>query len=80
MGCALESAHATCRATYHLCNLRDLYAGGYMVARSMGWATSNSHVWSAEEAAAGGATNSSWSGTSAGTVRVGLGLCCADNE
>ena len=42
-------ASTTCSYGYHLCNLRDLYAGGYMVARTMGWATSSSHVWSAEE-------------------------------
>ena len=80
MGCGVEAAHATCRSTYHLCNRRDLYSGGYMVARSMGWATSSSHVWSAEEADVGGDLNASWSGTSAGMVRTGLGLCCADNE
>ena len=42
-------AGTTCPLAYHLCNQRDLYAGGYMVARTMGWATSSSHVWSAEE-------------------------------
>jgi len=80
MGCALDAAAATCAANYHLCNTHDLYAGGYMVARSMGWATSNSHVWSAEEAASGGGMNASWSGVVPGAVKTGLGLCCADNE
>ena len=80
MGCALESARSTCRLAYHLCNMRDLHSGGYMVARAMGWATSNSHIWSAEEVAAGGATNTSWAGTAPGTVHSGLGLCCADSE
>ena len=52
-----------------------------MVARAMGWATSNSHVWSAEEAAAAGTyTNTSWSGAVTGVVKTGLGLCCRDNE
>jgi hypothetical protein len=80
MGCELSAAAATCAASYHLCNAHDLYSGGYMVARSMGWATSNSHVWSAEEARAGGGQNSSWSGSVPGAVKTGLGLCCADNE
>lgn len=80
MGCALEAAAATCAASYHLCNMQDLYAGGYMVARSMGWATSNSHVWSSEEVANGGGMNTSWSGAVPGVVKTGLGLCCADNE
>lgn len=65
---------------YHLCNLRDLYSGGYIVARTMGWSTSNSHVWSREEADAGGAQAVSWSGEAPGASRSGLGLCCTDNE
>ena len=80
MGCGLEVATATCPASHHLCNAHDLYSGGYMVARSMGWATSNSHVWTAEEARAGGGQNASWSGSVPGAVKTGLGLCCANNE
>lgn len=80
MGCAVDTAGSTCRMGYHLCNLRDLYAGGYQVARAMGWATSNSHVWTAEEYAAGGGVNASWAGSAPGMVKAGLGLCCADNE
>ena len=67
MGCAIETARASCRSGYHLCNMRDLYAGGLMVARTMGWATSTSHVWTAEEVAAGGASNSSWNGAARAT-------------
>jgi len=81
MGCEIATAASTCAINYHLCNTHDLYAGGYMVARAMGWATSNSHVWSAEEAAAAGTyTNTSWSGAVTGVVKTGLGLCCRDNE
>jgi len=80
MGCPLESARTTCRATYHLCNTRDMYSGGLMAARAMGWATSNSHIWTAEEAAAGGSINSSWTGAAPGTVKQGLGLCCIDTD
>lgn len=80
MGCTLNAAHSTCRAGYHLANTRDLFAGGYQLARTMGWATSSSHVWTAEEAEAGSETNSSWSGVAAGTQLTGLGLCCIDNE
>ena len=57
--------------------------GGYLIAlaaRAMGWATSNSHIWTAEEASAGGGGNTSWSGVTPGAVTTGLGLCCADNE
>jgi len=79
MGCPLDSAKGTCRASYHLCNQRDMYSGGLMVARSMGWATSNSHIWTAEEAQLMDA-NSSWTGSTPGTVKQGLGLCCIDTD
>jgi hypothetical protein len=80
MGCEMGAAHASCRAGYHLCNLRDLHAGGYMIARTMGWATSSSHVWSMEEATSAGDASASWSGEAPGASKSGLGLCCADNE
>ena len=73
-------ASTTCSYGYHLCNLRDLYSGGYHVARSMGWATSNSHIWTSEEFNAGGGANTSWAGGAPGATKAGLGLCCADNE
>ena len=104
MGCNVDTAGSTCRLGYHLCNLRDLYSGGYHVARltltltltltptptlsltryhvarSMGWATSNSHIWTSEEFNAGGGANTSWAGGAPGATKAGLGLCCADNE
>ncbi|KAL1528661.1 hypothetical protein AB1Y20_009998 [Prymnesium parvum] len=80
MGCPLDSARTTCRSGYHLCNTRDMYSGGLMAARAMGWATSNSHIWTAEEAAAGGSIHSSWTGAAPGTVKQGLGLCCIDTD
>jgi len=81
MGCAADAAAATCAINYHLCNTHDLYAGGYSVARAMGWATSNSHVWTAEEAMQVGDNNSTaWSGAAPGAIQTGLGLCCRDNE
>ena len=79
MGCALHAAQASCRSGYHLCNVRDLFSGGYMLARAMGWATGSSHVWSAEEYAAGGSVNASWGGVGP-TAGAGLGLCCLDND
>jgi len=79
-GCDIKAALASCRAGYHLCNLRDHYSGAYLVARMMGWSTSTSHVWSREEADAGGSQATSWSGEAPGATTTGLGLCCADNE
>ena len=80
MACNYDAAARSCRLGYHLCNLRELYSGGYAAARQMGWATSNSHTWSREEADAGGAQSSSWSGEAPGTSQLGLGICCADSE
>lgn len=79
LGCSLDNAMATCRRGYHLCNTRDLYAGGYFAARAMGWATSNSKIWSAEETVGGGA-NLTILAAITGTGVSGLGLCCADSE
>ncbi len=84
MGCELSTASSTCAMNYHLCNSHDLYAGGYMVARAMGWSTSNSHVWTSEEAnsatSAGADGLNPFSGSVPGAVKNGLGLCCRDNE
>lgn len=83
LGCSLDNAVATCRRGYHLCNTRDIYSSAYMVARAMGWATSNSKIWTAEESV--GNVNASLTGLTSlaavtGTGLSGLGLCCADSE
>jgi len=80
MACDAEAAARSCRLNYHPCNTRDLYAGGYVTARTMGWATSSSYVWSKEDLDSGGVQATSWSGEAQGVTRSGLGLCCADNE
>ena len=70
MGCDLERAGAYARLPP--CNRRRL--PGASVMYTMGWATSNSHVWSKEEADAGGALSASWSGEAPGATTSGLGL------
>jgi hypothetical protein len=49
MGCSLDTCAKTCRKGYQLCTQRDLYAGGYYVSRSMGWASTDTRIWSAED-------------------------------
>ena len=80
MACDFQAAARSCRLGYHLCNIRDLYGGGYVAARQMGWATSDSHIWSREETDQGGATSMSWSGEAPGATQAGLAVCCVDSE
>eukprot|EP00743_Colponemidia_sp_Colp-15_P000482 GILK01000545.1.p1 GENE.GILK01000545.1~~GILK01000545.1.p1 ORF type:complete len:239 (+),score=39.11 GILK01000545.1:869-1585(+) len=44
--CPFAQAIQSCPDDYHLCSLKELNAGGYHVARVMGWFHLNSAVWS----------------------------------
>jgi len=66
MGCAVDACPMACRKGYRTCTKRDLASGGYQVARSMGWANSETRVWANEDAAEASDTPDS----------VGLCLCC----
>lgn len=46
VSCPLETAMTNCPDGYHICNELELHMGGYQVARSLGWMTSGTHVWS----------------------------------
>jgi len=70
MGCSLDSCPKTCREGYRICSQRDLYAGGYFVARGMGWATTETKIWSAEDGKS----------VPAGDVASGLCMCCKIGE
>jgi hypothetical protein len=37
INCLLEQASKSCMEGYHLCTSMELHAGGYQVARAMGW-------------------------------------------
>lgn len=66
MGCSLDNCPKTCRHGYQMCTTRDLYSGGYFVARSMGWASTDTRIWSAEDGKA----------TATGDKASGLCMCC----
>jgi len=70
LACPLENCPKSCRKNFRMCTKRDLFAGGFYVARHMGWATSSTRIWSAED---GKATN-------LGDTTSGLCMCCRIGE
>jgi len=74
MSCTLAKAAKSCPASRHICESLELHTGGYQVARSLGWLTSGTHVWTHKEVTAGAKA------AAAGLLQVdakpGLGLCC----
>jgi len=71
MGCALDSCPKACRKGFRMCTQRDLYSGGYFVARHMGWAASDTKIWSAEDGKISQSSNDKLSG---------LCMCCRISE
>jgi len=45
LGCGYGDAIGSCRSGYHLCSQTELNAGGYQVARAMGWGDSQTQIW-----------------------------------
>jgi len=43
--CSYGEAMGSCRNGYHLCSRTELNAGGYQVARAMGWGNSQTQIW-----------------------------------
>ena len=35
----------SCPDKYHLCSIKELYAGAYHVARTQGWYRANTQIW-----------------------------------
>jgi len=50
MGCSVDNCPKACRRGYRMCTSRDLESGAYQVGRSMGWANSETRVWSQDDA------------------------------
>ena len=46
--CTFQHAQQGCPEKYHLCEARELYAGGLQVARANGWFLLNTRVWPAK--------------------------------
>jgi hypothetical protein len=70
MGCSIDNCPKTCRQGYRMCTDRDHHMCGYHIARSMGWASTDTRIWKAED---GKATD-----ISAG--ESGLCVCCKIGE
>jgi len=66
MACSLDNCPKSCRRGYRVCTQRDLASGGYQVARSQGWANSETRLWANEDLAEAVDTPDS----------AGLCLCC----
>jgi len=45
LGCGYGDAVGSCRQNYHLCSQTELNAGGYAVARAMGWGDAQTQIW-----------------------------------
>jgi len=67
--CSLEDAARRCPGNRHICTAMELHTGGYQVARSLGWLSSGTHVWTHAAVSKRAASQPAESST-------GLGLCC----
>ncbi len=45
LSCGYGDAVGSCRSNYHLCSQTELNAGGYAVARAMGWGDAATQIW-----------------------------------
>jgi len=70
MGCSLDNCPKTCRHGYRMCTQRDHHMCGYHIARSMGWAASDTRIWRAEDGKA----------TDIAAGESGLCVCCKIGE
>jgi len=68
INCGLKEAAVACVEGYHVCTSIELHTGGYQVARSMGWLSWNTHIWS----------HSALKNQKEFDKLKGLSLCCSD--
>jgi len=68
INCSIKQAAESCVEGYHLCSTIELHSGVYQVARTMGWTSWNSKIWS----------YSAIKQNIEGKDEVGLGICCID--
>lgn len=76
IGCSLETAAKSCPHDRHVCTSLELHTGGYQVARSLGWLTSGTHVWSHAAVTKGADAEMVSQQAKNGESTSGLGLCC----
>jgi len=70
MGCTLDTCPKSCRRGYRMCTARDMSGGAYVVARSMGWANSETRLWQAEDSREAADTPDA----------SGLCMCCREDD
>jgi hypothetical protein len=73
--CSLEEAAKKCPKNRHICTSLELHTGGYQVARSLGWLSPGTHVWTHAAVAKGAAARMN-AQPMANADSLGLGLCC----
>jgi len=74
--CSLEDAAKSCPRDRHVCTSIELHTGGYQVARSLGWLTSGTHVWTHAAVTKGADAEMVSQQVKTGESAAGLGLCC----
>jgi hypothetical protein len=73
--CTLAEAARRCPQNRHICTSIELHTGGYQVARSVGWLSEGTHVWT-HAALVKGQNAQMNAQNPADTSTMGLGLCC----
>ena len=68
MSCNIKEAGGSCKEGYRLCSSIELHTGGYQIARSLGWITPTTHIW----------THAASEKPDEFNDIQGLGLCCAE--
>lgn len=81
LDCSLEEAAKSCPASRHVCTSIELHTGGYQVARSLGWLSSSTHVWTHAAVTKGAEAEASPQSRQMAledpaSASSGLGLCC----
>merc|ERR1719265_1734651 len=75
-GCTLEQAAQSCPASRHVCTAVELHTGGYQVARSLGWLSAGTHVWTHSAIAKSQAAELGAQAPATAAIQFGLALCC----
>lgn len=72
--CSLQEASEVCDDGYHICTKMELYGGGYMIARLLGWVTYQTYVFTYQDVIEG----SSPALDDDSKDNYSIGLCCVD--
>lgn len=76
LSCSLQEAAARCPKNRHVCTSVELHTGGYQVARSLGWLSAGTHVWTHAAVVKGAAAQIGAQVAGNPGSPNGLCLCC----